>query len=85
VEYEKRVKQVEELVEKIEWNDIDSDDLTRFLKQIYFHLFADTSLSFIQMQQYRRATIFAVLHFVSMHFSGVNTRRFSPKYILISF
>lgn len=31
VEYEKRVKQVEGLVDKIEWKDIDSDDLTRFL------------------------------------------------------
>ncbi|XP_024372023.1 UDP-glucose:glycoprotein glucosyltransferase isoform X2 [Physcomitrium patens] len=28
VEYEKRVKQVEELVDKVEWKDIESDDLT---------------------------------------------------------
>lgn len=34
MEYEKRVKQVEELVDKVEWKDIESDDLTRFRQKL---------------------------------------------------
>lgn len=40
VEYEKRVKQVEELVDKIQWTDVDSDDLTRFCNRSLSRLFA---------------------------------------------